>query len=84
MRLGKLADRLNALERMHRSLGYEATLERGFAVVRDGEAVVTRSGRGGGAALEIQFRDGRVRVKAEGVAAKRTAQKPKTDQGSLF
>lgn len=84
MRLGKLADRLNALERMHRSLGYEATLERGFAVVRDGEAVVTEAAAARGAALEIQFRDGRVRVKAEGVAAKRTAQKPKTDQGSLF
>ncbi|MBT8418628.1 MAG: exodeoxyribonuclease VII large subunit, partial [Silicimonas sp.] len=35
-RFGALADRLSALERIRQTLGYEATLARGFAVVRKG------------------------------------------------
>ena len=40
-RLQKLSDRLDALDRLRKTLGYKATLSRGYAVVRDGDAVVT-------------------------------------------
>ncbi|MBT8417204.1 MAG: exodeoxyribonuclease VII large subunit, partial [Silicimonas sp.] len=62
-RLGALADRLSALERIRQTLGYEATLARGFAVVRKGEKVVTSAAKARGD-IEIEFRDGRVGAKA--------------------
>jgi exodeoxyribonuclease VII large subunit len=62
-RLTRLGDRLEALDRTRRTLGYEATLARGFAVVRQGEAVVTRAAEVRQAALEIEFRDGRINVR---------------------
>ena len=80
-----LSDKLTALERMRRSLGYQATLERGYAVVRSGASVVTgaKAAREAGA-LEIEFRDGRVDVHAgAGPKAKRGSSKP-PEQGSLF
>ena len=56
------SERLVALERMRSNLGYKATLERGYAVVRDGGAVVTSAKVAEQASdLEIEFRDGRVR-----------------------
>ena len=61
--LGALADRLAALGRMHQSLGYQATLSRGYAVVRKGQSVIPSAAKARGA-LEIEFRDGRVRAKA--------------------
>ena len=55
--------RLEALDRVRLTLGYEATLERGYAVVRGDGAVVTNSKAAGKAqALEIQFADGRIKV----------------------
>ncbi|MEM6617842.1 MAG: exodeoxyribonuclease VII large subunit [Pseudomonadota bacterium] len=54
--------RLGALGRVLASLGYGATLARGYAVVRDIKGKVlsdSASARGAGA-VEIQFRDGRV------------------------
>ena len=58
--------RLAELERLRQTLGYEATLQRGFAVVRDGTKVVTRkAGVGAMSVLEIQFADGRIDVVAE-------------------
>ena len=55
-------DRLNALDRMRTSLGYKATLERGYAVVRDGARVVTTAKAAAKARdLEIEFSDGRVK-----------------------
>jgi len=60
-RLKSLSDRLAALERTRMTLGYQATLARGFAVVRDGEALVTHTKAAKTAkALEIEFADGRV------------------------
>ena len=59
-RLARLSDRLAALERTRKTLGYQATLERGYAVVRDGVALVTDvAGAKGARALEIEFKDGR-------------------------
>ncbi|MCV6593071.1 MAG: exodeoxyribonuclease VII large subunit [Silicimonas sp.] len=62
-RLARLSDQLAALERTRRTLGYEATLARGYAVVRAEGAVITEAARAEGArALEIEFKDGRVSV----------------------
>lgn len=56
-----LARRLDALDRIRQSVGYLETLKRGFAVVRaDGEVVTTAADARSRAALEIEFRDGRL------------------------
>ncbi len=53
--------RLDALDRLRLSLGYEATLSRGYAVVRGDGAVVTSAEAARQArALEIEFADGRM------------------------
>jgi len=56
--------RLAALERLRETLGYKATLERGYAVVRGEAGVVTRQAQAVGK-LEIEFADGRVKVNAD-------------------
>lgn len=65
-------DKLASLDRLRMTLGYEATLERGYAVVRDGEGqVLTRKAQADGAAtLTIQFSDGMLETGAprEGTA----------------
>ncbi|NNE89125.1 MAG: exodeoxyribonuclease VII large subunit [Silicimonas sp.] len=61
-RLTRAGDRLSALDRMRESLGYQQTLKRGYAVVRDGTRVVTTSKDARQATdLEIEFSDGRVK-----------------------
>jgi len=83
-RLTRLSDRLEALDRTRRSLGYTATLSRGYAVVRKGETVVTSVAEARGA-LEVEFADGRVEVQAGGSAGKpASGNKDGSDQGSLF
>ena len=94
----RLRARLDTLNRMRNSLGYEETLKRGYAVVWDGDAVVTTAVRAAEASdLQIQFSDGRISV-GEGCAPvspapaapkpkAKTTPKPKPDapeQGSLF
>ncbi|MGC8203290.1 exodeoxyribonuclease VII large subunit [Aliiroseovarius sp. PTFE2010] len=96
-RQDRLRDRLEALERMRQSLGYVKTLERGYAVVRVGDQVITTQAEAARRArLDIEFSDGRLPVIPESgtpptsggpTAAK--PRKPKTpkdtpDQGSLF
>ena len=83
-RLARLTDRLEALDRTRRSLGYTATLARGYAVVRKGDAVVTGVEDARGAELEVEFRDGRLTVQAEGRATKGSPVRKGTEQGSLF
>ncbi|WP_298973498.1 exodeoxyribonuclease VII large subunit [uncultured Roseobacter sp.] len=74
---------VDAMERLRRTLGYEATLERGFAVVRSDGAVVTDSKTAKAAtSLEIQFADGRVSLGGK-PGARKEARKP-PEQGSLF
>ena len=74
---------IEAAERLRMTLGYEATLERGFAVVRSGGSVITSTAAAKDAAdLEIQFADGRFRVGGKGPARKSGAKPP--EQGSLF
>lgn len=80
-------DRLDAMERLRETLGYKATLQRGYAVVRGEEGVVTtaKSAKSAGA-LTIEFADGEFAV--GGGAAAPSRPKPKKDkppeQGSLF
>ncbi|MCX7644729.1 MAG: exodeoxyribonuclease VII large subunit [Rhodobacteraceae bacterium] len=85
------AGRLAAAARLLASLGYEATLERGFAVVRAAGTVVTSRAEAAPApALEIQFRDGRLDVVPAGAAPAarpgggRGRGAPGGGQGSLF
>ncbi|WP_101065390.1 exodeoxyribonuclease VII large subunit [Roseovarius salinarum] len=79
-------DRLEANERLRLTMGYEATLKRGFAVVRgEGRVVTTRVAAADARALEIQFADGRLDVtRAGGRPAKPAKPKDSPDQGSLF
>ena len=54
---------ITAAERLRRTLGYEATLERGFAVVRSGDSLITSSASATKVdTLEIQFADGKVQA----------------------
>ncbi len=60
-RLKGLSDRLAALERTRMTLGYQATLARGFAVVREGDTLITGAKAAENAtSIEIEFADGRV------------------------
>ncbi len=88
-------NKLNGLERLRETLGYQATLDRGYAVVRDQDGVLVSDAVAAGKAdgLEIQFKDARVAVGAGAMALERTkpakakpAKPKKTDegQGSLF
>ncbi|MEO0387632.1 MAG: exodeoxyribonuclease VII large subunit [Pseudomonadota bacterium] len=64
-------DRVAALERLRQTMGYRATLRRGFAVVRDGagHVVTARETAANAAHLELEFQDGRLPLD--------TAQRPK-------
>jgi len=88
-------DRIAGLDRLRETLGYKATLERGYAVVRgNGVVVTTKAAASKAEALEIEFSDGRLPVAGgdgpvsgpESKPAKKPT-KPKPappDQGSLF
>ena len=81
-----LRARLDALHRLHETLGYRATLARGYAVVRgDGHVLTTKAQAETASGLEIEFADGTLKI--GGGSAKRAAPaaKPKPpEQGSLF
>ena len=75
--------KLDAMERLRLTLGYEATLERGFAVVRSEGAVITGvEAARSAASLELQFVDGRVTVGGRSVLRKPGSKPP--EQGTLF
>ncbi|MFQ6553221.1 exodeoxyribonuclease VII large subunit [Aestuariibius insulae] len=75
--------RLEALVRLHETLGYRATLERGYAVVRDGDAVLTRKAQAETAQhLEIEFADGRLPL--NGKPKKASRKPPPPEQGTLL
>ena len=76
-------DRLEGLERLRATVGYEATLARGYAVVRgDGKIVTETKAARAASRLEIQFADGRLAVGGKAPAGK--AKKEPPEQGSLF
>lgn len=87
--------RIDALDRLRETLGYKATLGRGYAVIRaDGNLVTTRKAAQKADALEIEFADGRLALGGAEAAPKAAPKaKPKpvkpdtpdtSDQGSLF
>ncbi len=78
--------RLSALDRMRESLGYERTLERGFAVVRAGAQVVTNSAEARAAGrVELQFAKGdRIPATVAPGPKTRAPKKPSKGQGTLF
>ncbi|MDV4145978.1 exodeoxyribonuclease VII large subunit [Shimia sp. FJ5] len=81
-RVGMLGDRLNGLERMRETLGYHATLERGYAVVRgDGALVTDKKAAKKAREIEIEFADGKVTLGGKS-SPKKPAKPP--EQGSLF
>lgn len=62
--LANWQNQITSAERLRRTLGYEATLERGFAVIRAGDkAVTTAQAAATHPSLEIQFADGKLTVK---------------------
>ena len=95
--LAQLADwrrRIDTADRLRETLGYRATLDRGYAVVWSGDAVVTSKKTAAKAeALEIEFADGRYSVGSDSAkpgqgAGAKPGRKSKPDappdQGSLF
>lgn len=85
-RNARLRDCIAALDRTRLSLGYEATLERGYALVWDNDRLVSsKKAIGAASALELQFHDGRQPVAVSSSPrsrSKRTSKPP--EQGSLF
>ena len=83
-RVNAARNKIEAMDRLRLTLGYEATLSRGYAVVRsDGDVVTTKRAADKAQELEIQFADGRSVVGGKAAPTRKTAPKP-TDQGSLF
>jgi len=86
--LERFRDKLNGLERLLETLGYEATLERGFAVVRDDDGVVLSTVKAAKQAnqLDIQFKDGHYKTGEAQIVKKPKvkSKKPPEDQGNLF
>jgi exodeoxyribonuclease VII large subunit len=87
-----LRTRLDAQARMLDTLSYQATLQRGYAVVRseDDALVTARSDAARAALLEIEFADGKLQVRPDGAAPRPTPKPrgggstPPPEQGSLF
>lgn len=82
-----LRDRLETTDRLRETLGYRATLARGYAVVRDGRgALVTQVAAAQDASgLEIEFVDGRLKLGGASSSSGKSKPKPKPpEQGSLF
>ncbi len=81
-------DGLIAQDRLRETLGYKATLKRGYAVVRgDGDVVTTTDAAAQAKALEIEFADGRLELGDTPAAPVKKPAKPKTpppEQGNLF
>ncbi len=74
-------NRLEALDRLRQTLGYRATLRRGYAVVRGAQGVVTGAAEARAESrLEIEFHDGRVDTAPLRKAARR-GEAPSSDPG---
>ena len=87
--------RLDRLDQLRKTLGYEQVLARGFALVRDETGALLRqaSDVAPGQRLDVQFSDGHVAAQADGDAPTPAAPPPRQkrgkdknggDQGSLF
>ncbi len=80
-----LRQRLIAMDRLRETLGYKATLARGYAVVRSAgdQIVTTKAAAAQASGLEIEFSDGRLSVGGSSKPTRKAAP-PKPEQGSLF
>ncbi|WP_138936046.1 exodeoxyribonuclease VII large subunit [Roseovarius arcticus] len=78
--------RIAALDRLRETLGYKATLERGYAVIRSaGDLITTRKAAKKAGPLEIEFADGRLALDEAAPKAKPKQTKSQApDQGNLF
>ena len=84
--------RLSAVSRLHETLGYKATLKRGYAVVRNeaGTLVTTAKSAEAAKSVEIEFQDGTyspdvVVRPGKPKSSKKPAKNPSgSDQGDLF
>ncbi|MBU2943125.1 exodeoxyribonuclease VII large subunit [Shimia thalassica] len=84
-RVETLRERLGNLDRMRETLGYQATLERGYAVVRgDGDLVTSTKAAGKAGEIELEFADGRIKLGSKAAPKKTAKPKPPPTQGSLF
>lgn len=76
-------ERLEGLDRLRETLGYKATLQRGYAVVRGGGKVLTQKAEAAEAGgLEIEFADGKLQIGGSSKPA--AARKKPPEQGQLF
>lgn len=78
--------RLDALERLRQSLGYPATLQRGYAVVRDqaGKVLTTARAAQDQALVQIEFADATLDALPQKPTPARRSRKPPPEQGDLF
>ena len=87
--LARWTDKLSRLDQLRETLGYQATLDRGYAVVWAGDVIVTstKAAKAAQAPLDIQFRDGKFPVAKGAAKPAKTRKTPPKDggtQGSLF
>ena len=81
-RFADLSTRLEALDRMRSTLGYQETLKRGYAVVwGDGVVVTTKVAAQRAATLEVQFQDGKVSLAPRPIRRQKSSE---PEQGSLL
>ncbi len=74
---------ISNLDRVHKTLDYKNTLNRGFAIVRgDGAVVTSRKTAKSAAALEIEFADGALSI--GGKPKPKAKSKATSEQGDLF
>ncbi|MEP3918619.1 exodeoxyribonuclease VII large subunit [Ascidiaceihabitans sp.] len=79
-----LSRKVEAMDRLRMTLGYKATLARGFAIVHsDGGVVTTKKDAKAAQSLDIEFADGVMSVGAGTAKPRKAAAKP-PEQGSLF
>ncbi|MFV0513352.1 MAG: exodeoxyribonuclease VII large subunit [Jhaorihella sp.] len=79
----RLRASIEAIDRLHETLGYRATLARGYAVVHGAGGIVTsRTAAARSGTLEIEFSDGRMAVGRK--PPRKPGQPDEPDQGSLF
>ena len=78
-------EQLAALERLRETLGYKATLNRGYAVVRSGDHVIkTLKDAKSADTLEIEFSDGRFDLSGKPSPSSKTKGGGSSAQGRLF
>lgn len=84
--LDRQTTQLAALERLRQSLGYPATLQRGYAVVRDDAGAVLTSAQAASRkpALQVEFADGVLDVLPRKPDKPAKTKSPPPQQGDLF